>query len=388
MVHMSNCLGNKNLGELRLDKDFIEYVVEWLSEEQNLDSPVEWLVENLSGNINRVRRVTLAWEEGKSKSFVVKQVPEDGRLEKFPMIVFPENRLDFEMQWFCEWGRIQQQTSCTVRPPVVYRYDKDRKVILMEDLKSRETLSDYLSTCDDATEVVRELGKFLGLMHGTTLHRFTVENPGAAQNREFVFALPLTNPEMIRTIWAEQDKDGSKKGPMSSDEKVAMQEEFLSRHGSVILPVVMGLKEGFKETSMSVLTHGDLHGDSFLMLGDGKIGVIDAELSDSGAAGFDIGTLAAHIWAVRTSSGSYRNEIERTLSELWGRYVQAFGEMANCPDYALEELAEDSSRQCGAELLRRVLGAASFPFSLTTEVSRQLLSDAQSMLLGNTGLFI
>lgn len=368
--------------ELESDEDFAEYVRNYVGVKDSV--AVE--LENLSGNINRVRRVHFHSAEGTSQSFVVKHVPRGGQLERYPTIIFPDNRLSFEAQWLY-FSRARVQTE-RVRTPKIIHFGNGERTIIMEDLKPRMTLGQYCQTGAELKTVLQDLGGFLIEIHKASIGAATVpNNPTAALNRPFVFSKPFAQPEEMCGLWRARQKDMFKEdnklngAGISLSEQIQLQQAYLKKYAEQVLPILERLEDSFKRCPDAVLTHGDLHTDSILMLENDGVGVIDAELCDYGSAGFDLGTLWAHVWAGLVSANTDREKIFEALAWLLSGYApdNSIRQQSDC--ISLLNLLESTAQHCGAEILRRLLGAAEFKASLSMSQRQYLLEIATRLLI-------
>lgn len=368
--------------ELESDEDFVEYVRKHVGVKDTITAEIE----NLSGNINRVRRVHFHSSAGNSQSYVVKHVPRGGQLERYPTIIFPDNRLSFEAQWlhFCR-GKVQTDR---VRTPNIIHFGNGDRTIIMEDLKPRMTLGEYCQNGPELKIVLQDLGRFLIEIHKASIGAAIVpNNPTAALNRPFVFSKPIAQPEEMCALWRARQKDmlGEEDklsgAGISLSEQIQLQQRYLRKYAGQVLPILKDLESSFKQCSDPVLTHGDLHTDSILMLENDGIGVIDAELCDYGSAGFDLGTLWAHVWAGLVSADTDREKIFEALAWLLSGYAphNSIRQQSDC--ISLLNLLESTAQHCGAEILRRLLGAAGFKTSLSMSQSQYLLEIATRLLI-------
>ena len=379
--------GKRGLGdgaviqELESDEDFVDYVRKHVDVKDDVTAETE----NLSGNINRVRRVRFQSIAGNSPSYVVKHVPKGGQLERYPTIIFPDSRLSFEARWlhFCS-GSGQ---SNIVKAPKIIHFGNGNRTLIMEDLKPCITLGEYCQTGNELKVVLAELGRFLLDIHRASIGAAIVpSNPTAALNRPYAFSKPIAEPEAMCELWRAKQKDRVTDDRLSSigisfSEQIELQEGYLRKYARQVLPVLQGLESSFKQCSDLVLTHGDLHTDSILILENNSIAVIDAELCDYGPAGFDLGTLWAHIWAGLVSIDSDREKIFETLAWLVSGYAP-YSSIRQQSDCAwLLYFLESTAQHCGAEILRRLLGAAGFNARLTISQRQYLLEVATRLLL-------
>lgn len=378
----NRCNRNATESKLTTDLQFIELVMQ-LSDRLGFskNSVQDAEVENLSGNMNRVRRIRLKLACGDAVSFVIKHVPEGGKLGRYPSIVFPESRLAFEIVWFGLGERVRP--DCSVQTPVVLNVSDDGRTLIMEDLSPLCSLGDLMREVPAARAgvVLSALGGFLAYVHKTSVGSVEFSNPGAALNRPYVFRLPFEEPERMRMIWQHQAQGSEqKRGGVDLEELTRLQGLYLRKWQERVCPVLIELERAFKQGRLLVLTHGDLHADSVLVLPDHKLGVVDAELCDFGASAFDLGMLSAHILACTVASELGHSVMASRLSAFLTGYMDAFWTGSEAAAAEKKTLLKETAMYCGAEILRRLLGAAGFPFALTSE-QFQVLLDASTRLL-------
>lgn len=354
------------------NKDFVEHILH----QQKLlglpdTRPVNWAVENLSGNINRVRRVRLDYAHNSAFSFVVKHLPEGGYLEKYPGITFPESRLRFESQWL----KLCSETNpcAEVKAPKLLCHDEAFHTLVLEDLGNMPSYADSVSNCSPA--ITENLGAFLGAFHGKNLGAKDIANPAAAQNRPYVLTYPLANGKTVRQIWREQCTR-----PELLDELILLQDWFTNEYSTTLLPILELMDRKFKTSGISTLTHGDLHGDSILVLDSHRLGILDAELCDTGTPAFDTGTLIGHIWGNMLATNAPTQAILSTILLFMNNYERSLKENSCLDADDITTLREDSFRYTGAEILRRTLGAAPFRCLRSIRNKKALLMIAKTLL--------
>lgn len=354
------------------DKDFVDHIFAYkellhLPEEE----PSSWSVENLSGNINRVRRVRLNYLQTGSYSFIVKHLPEGGRLERYPGIKFPESRLRFESQWLklCE-----ETNTCTeVRSPKLLCRDDEFHTLVLEDLGKKPSYADSINYCPPM--INESLGRFLGAFHGQTLGVDDVNNPSAEQNRPYVLTYPLAQRNHIRQIWLEQCTNSE-----LIEEQIVLQDWFFDEFAASLLPVLESMENNFKASGITALTHGDLHGDSILVLDSQRLGILDAELCDTGTPAFDVGTVIGHIWGNMAAANAPQDAILAAIFALVNAYDKSLAEHSNIAANDISLIREESLQYAGAEILRRTLGAATFRCLPDIKDKKGLLLIAKELL--------
>lgn len=354
------------------DNEFVQFI---LDRRETLglpgQAPIKTRVENLSGNINRVRRITLTFQQARSFSFIVKHLPEGGCLERYPAITFPTSRLKYEVLW----NRIchERVHGCEVRPPHLLAVDDEFHTLIFEDFGRLPSIGALLRSTHEVRVLVRKLGKFLGTFHGFTSDLRDVKNPAASQNRPFVLTLPLEKPELVRELW--QGQTGNERCDQRQYDLVSVQTWFLDEQTDRLLPILRELETSFRESFLTVLTHGDLHGESILVVPDGWLAVLDAELCDSGSPSFDTGTLLAHIICAQKScpTGNPHSLVEN-VSEFLRSYEECIGGFLELNSDERKSLRAECFRYAGAEIVRRVIGAATLPYLVSVGNLKELLS--------------
>ena len=379
---MSHNIGDIPL-ELHTDEDFIRYVVKCVPEADAVASFLDYaFVETLDGNMNKVRRVRLGIAGGTACSYIVKHVPQGGYLSKYPSLQFPEERLDYEKRWYehVETWRLSQGLVIlpAVRTPLLYCYERNSRILVLEDFGSLALDKIKLSR-HNPKEIFKTVGKFLSLLHSAGQVTESVENPAAEKNREFVFRFHLESPEAVQELWRAQLSPGADSSERAADKKrlehrIREQEKYISKYSKHVGPCLSSLSDNFR-SGPNVFTHGDLHTGSLLILADGSIGIIDAELSDFGPRAFDVGTLSAHVLAQMVASGDSLTKSKRTV----GYLVHAYTEH-NQPELT-DVIQREIAGFAGAELLRRLIGPAGFNTPLCSEMWSVLLAIATDLIL-------
>lgn len=293
----------------------------------------------------------MGYPQSQTFSFIVKHLPEGGSLERYPGITFPESRLKFESQWLELCFEIN--TCAEVRSPKLLCHDHQFRTLVLEDLGKVPSYADSVNSCPPA--VTKNLGAFLGAFHGKTFGSMDIANPAAAQNRPYVLTYPLANRNAISQIWVEQCTSSD-----LLEELMALQDWFFDLYGASLLPLLELMEKNFKESPITALTHGDLHGDSILLLDSNRLGILDAELCDTGSPAFDVGTVIGHIWGNMAAANASKQDILGKTFLFFDSYVRNLAECTAIRACDIALLREESLRYAGAEILRRILGAATF----------------------------
>lgn len=304
-------------------------------------------VENISGNINRVRRVRFFDRDNNQiQSVVIKTVPEGGTLERYPDIMFPEDRLSYEFLYASRAGNHEN-----LAPRILYTNDPVT-VIVMEDLAPALTLQEaFLAGDDIKPESLRHFGRELARFHDQSRNEVYIHNPAAAENRPYVLTVPFQKAAEISQNWPETWRQ-------------ELQQDFLKKYAG-FEQIAQDMISQFKNVG-GVLTHGDLHGDSLFLRADGAITAIDAELCDKGSAWFDTGTVLAHLMMLSFVSG-HKVDIKAFMKG----YESVAGQ-----DKALHQMTE---KLAAFEIIRRVIGIANMSY-IKKEHGEPLLEQAVHMI--------
>lgn len=347
--------------ELRSPGDFEEYLRRTgIQARLAGDTRVTARVDDISGNINRVRRVSYLDPSGRVvSSCVVKHVPEGGALERYPSIHFPEDRLEFEAFYY----RASASACLDQWVPAILHQDTEMRVLVLEDLAPSAALeSCLLSGAPLESRFFEVLGRDLGRFHrwSCTLEvpaKFQI-NPSAAANRPYVLTLPLDHPEQMRAIWNSRD---------GQEGLAVLQAHLLDQAGESLAAQARAFESDFKSSEPRVLTHGDLHGESIFVRKEHRATVLDAELCDPGAAWFDPGMLLAHLLMLTIS-------LARPLP--YAAFLRAY-----LDEMRQESLLQPILKMAGFEMIRRVIGAANASFVDTQAKRRQVLQQATTLVL-------
>ncbi len=359
--------------KLETDEDFIRFCA-GLRETGILNIPDEAgvLVDDISGNINRVRRLLFIDDfTGSKQGVVIKTVPENGCLERYPNIRFPEDRLSFEYQYF----RLAEEAAETHEElahwvPGLWHAAKDSpdgliRALVLEDLTPALTLQAHVLRRVAVPETfLTDLGCKLALFHSWSaqnLEPHTPSNPSAAMNRPFVLTHPFEQAETLGNQWAMQDECWRNR----------LQDSFMRQFREALLPQARLLLSGFRDEGFNVLTHGDLHAESIFIISDNPV-VIDAELCDVGAAWFDTGMVLAH-FRMLSVAGNQRLSAESFLKAYCDTLDKEIGIIP-------ENLIKNTFQLAGFEIIRRILGVANMPY-LDQQSAKDLLEVAAHYVL-------
>lgn len=315
---------------------------------------------DISGNINRVRRVSFENPAGKAQSVIVKTVPEGGALERYPSIVFPEQRLAYEIAYYRAHTK-----PLSAWVPQLMGTDESEHTLLVEDLAPAVTLEDkVLMTRAFPSALITQLGQSLGTSHRLMLGEMPdildKPNPCMQANLPFILKLPIEDPHAMRQHWSN---DPLKPARMA-------QQKVILEYQPQLLKISQQLNERLYADAPLTLVHGDLHGGSIFVRDNGMPSVIDAELCDIASGWFDLGILCAHGHLLSKAIG-----VSFPEPMLLQAYAEAF------PPGHNEHFLRRTRQLAGFEIIRRLLGAANVAYIQDEEALEQLVHKACDMVL-------
>ena len=294
------------------------------------------------GNMNCVVRVRLS-----NRSLILKQARP--WVEKYPSIAAPVERAASE-------ARFYQFAGSAVAPmmPRLLDFDENSALLVIEDISPADTFLDcYKGARSFSVGQLNDLARYTSFLHRLTIPQ---ERRGAFRNaamrrlnHEHIFDIPLRTDgalsEMLERITPGLDRVGN----------------GLRRDGR-FREAVETLGHCYLESEGPSLIHGDLFPGSLLQIGAGQLRVIDPEFSFCGSPEFDIGVFYAHLLLSRQDDN---------IASLWLKV-------------ALEDTPHAESlvlQFAGVEIMRRILGVAQLPASLSLETKQHLLERSREMVL-------
>ncbi|GAB2549583.1 phosphotransferase [Spirosoma aerophilum] len=318
----------------------------WLDNQESISS-VEKPGE---GNMNYVLRVTTPF-----RSLIVKQSRE--YVEKYPSIPAPANRAVIEGFFYQEIQLIPMIASMM---PLLMGVDRENNILVLEDVGNARDYT-FLYQPDqrlpDADALA--LTDYLSELH----YHFTTQIPGPifaneamrALNHEHIFNYPFAESNGF-------DLDAIQPGltelavPFRQDITL---KKAVRQLGQVYLADSFPTQQ--QPGAHKTLIHGDYYPGSWLQTEDQSLKVIDPEFCFYGPAEFDLGVLIAHLMLAQ--------QPQATLDSVLSRYEKPAG-------------FDDTLRQrfTGVEILRRLIGLAQLPLSLSIEQKRSLLDESRLMV--------
>ncbi len=289
------------------------------------------------GNMNVTLRVVTS-----RRHFVLKQ--SRPWVAKFPQLDAPVERVLIERDF---QRAIAGDRFLTGKMPELLKSDATNYVLLLEDLG--EDATDLSTIYTDGEGMSRgqlaTLLEYAGKLHQFHPPGFPANTALKALNHAHVFDLPL-RPDNGFPLDAIHPGLAKVAQPFQHDEKLRR--------------VVTDLGRRYLATG-TTLIHGDFYPGSFLETDDG-VYVIDAEFAHLGRPEFDIGVLMAHLLMSRAS--------EKRILQIDTDYAKPVGFDAGL------------ARQfCYVEIIRRIIGIAQLPLSLTLDERGRMLDRARAGLV-------
>jgi len=281
------------------------------------------------GNINWVRRATLSGAE--QRSYVVKQARP--ALERFPQYQAPTERIVCEAAYL----ELARTFDADAVLPRVLAFDARDRVLVLEDLGAAERLDGALARGAGARGALLRLAAFLGRVHRGTHGdaRLPSRFANAAMQRlhgDHIFVLPFAEND-----FALPPRTAARAAALRED--AALRDAAARAYARYLEP-------------RGALVHGDVQAGNIL-LPDGGVKLLDAEIAHVGDPAFDVGMLLAHRLLPAAAAGR-ASEAAPVLAACFSAYREAHGERALAP-------LADALRYAGLELLRRTIGAARAP---------------------------
>ena len=288
------------------------------------------------GNMNLALRVVT-----NRRRVVVKQ--SRPWVARFPEIPAPAHRILTERRFYQVAARSRYLMA---HMPEMLRADEANYVLILEDLGGVDDLSSvYLEGGALTRKQLQSL-----LAYATELHRLdVVDFPDNHElrrlNHAHIFDLPF-RPDNGFPLDAIYPGLAALALPLQHDTALRAAAE---RVGEAYL------------AGGPFLLHGDFYPGSFLQ-SDDRTYVIDAEFAHLGRPEFDIGVLMAHLLLSRAS--------EKRLLQIDQDYAKPPGFDAGL-----------ARRFCFVEIIRRLIGIAQLPLSLTLDERKHLLERARAGLV-------
>ena len=290
------------------------------------------------GNMNFVLRINTS-----RRSFIIKQARP--WVEKYPSIAAPVERNEVEVLFL---RAVSRNPILKGFSPTVMGSDPAQFVMIMEDLGEGVDYSFLYSRQHEIpAETLTEMTRYLSQLHQVSIREFPDNLAMRRLNHEHIFRFPF----------AEYN------GLNLDDIQPGLQEASLPYKRDESLKGAISQLGDLYLAAGPVLIHGDFYPGSWLNT-SGGLKIIDAEFAFRGYAEFDLGVFLAHL----TMAGQNGELIERMLDSY--QQAQNFN-----PDLMVGF--------AGTEILRRLLGVAQLPLSLSVKAKQDLMKRAAKWITKN-----
>jgi len=285
-------------------------------------------------NMNLVLRI-----QTNLSSYILKQAKPYVR--KYPHILAPISRIQIEYEFL---KQLEQNSFLASLSPKVLQYDDQNHLMLLEDLGEG---CDYLTLYKENRILkpleINKLVDYLVHLHQLQVPTFPPTNAMRSLNHEHIFNFPFLEENGFNL---DSVQSGLQEAsiPYKAD---ALLKEHIQALGKRYLA-----KGG-------VLMHGDFYPGSWLQVPSG-IKIIDPEFGGLGDAEFDLGVFLAHL-----DLSEQAKELSTLVQKQYTLPV----------DWSLVQ------QYRGVEILRRLIGIAQLPVSLSLEAKKMLLTRARTYLL-------
>lgn len=286
------------------------------------------------GNMNLVLRV-----KTNLRSVIMKQ--SKPYVRKYPQIPAPINRIVIERTYYF---LIESDSVLKGFSPKVLAYFPESHLLITEDLGTGSDFSLlYKGKTTLDPEILSGLADYLNALHGLGIEDFPDNSAMKTLNHEHIFNFPFEEENGF-------DLDSIQPG---------LQEISLAyKRDRELKEALTKLGERYLSDGNTLL-QGDFYPGSWLKVEDG-LKIIDPEFSFMGDKEFDLGVLFAHF--------ELSQQPESLKEEFLKKYKYSFS-----PDLL--------NQYQGVEILRRLIGIAQLPVSLTLTEKKTLLEKARQLVL-------
>lgn len=327
------------------DQFFLEYSVEavnnylsdqnWLQDTEyvmKLEKPGE-------GNMNLVMRV-----KTNQRSMILKQ--SRPWVEKYPHIEAPIERNHVEAAYY---KIIKGERVLRTFSPEILGHDPSNYLLCFNDLgKSVDFTYLYRRENSLLPEEMNDLVSYLSVLHHLDCPGFPLNQSMRELNHEYIFIIPFLENNGLN-LDAIHPGLSAASIPYKKNKDLHKALEILGDYY---------LTEG------PVLIHGDYFPGSWLRSHSG-IKIIDPEFGFKGFAEFDLGVMIAHM----VMSGQ-ENALVKSIIDIYDQQ----------PDFDLKLLYGFA----GTEILRRILGVAQLPLSLSLTEKIEVMQMAENWILNQS----
>lgn len=316
------------------------------------------------GNLNLVFHIT---DSASGKSLIMKQALPYAKVvgESWPLTL---DRARIESEKLIIEGKLAPGLV-----PVVYKYDPELALTIMEDLSDHIIMRQGLISGSRYPKFADDISTFMA----RTL--FFTSDLGMNQQDKKNGVKAFINPDLCKITEDLIFDDPYTVSPNNSfDPAIADAADALTKNSALHLEVAI-LRDKFL-TNAQALLHGDLHTGSIFVTPE-STKVIDPEFAYYGPMGFDIGAVIANLllnyagqehWIGDAEErADFRSYLTTTIVSIWNQFDSKFrslwnehgvdrlaGTAAGYQDYYMRRLLQDAVGFAGCKMVRRVVGLA------------------------------
>ncbi|WP_237037156.1 S-methyl-5-thioribose kinase [Mediannikoviicoccus vaginalis] len=308
------------------------------------------------GNINYVFRL-----KGEKKSYIFKQADELLRSSQRPL---SQNRMDIEAFMLNYYNKSTPNFS-----PKLYFYDRDLKLIAMEDLFDYKNLRHEYMNGNFYQGTTKRLGEFcVKSLLPTTIFYMDLNKRRKLQSM-------ICNEDMCNItedlVLTEPFIDYKKRNVITEGLEKYVEENIYNDRNLQLRAAV--LKEKFVNDKQALI-HGDLHTGS-IFVKEGEVKIIDPEFATFAPIGYDLGNVLANLFfallyneeVLKSVDGAneIKQQIEIFIKSLYRSFTEYFKKKkiidpsfnnSNFINKTIQDYMTDMYSFCGMELLRRTIG--------------------------------
>lgn len=293
------------------------------------------------GNMNLVLRV-----KSDKREVIIKQARPWA--ERYPQINAPSERADMESLFYL---MIQDDQILQKAMPKLINNDRNSKVLIMEDLGKTSDLINLYAGEKIRQSDIDQLISYLSILHSRfnkVSSAYYISNKHMRElNYQHMFKIPFDTNNGL-------DLDGFSAGLRSVTNNL-LKDKVLMKKVKEIGDVY--LKDG------NTLLHGDFYPGSWLRKAE-KIYVIDPEFCFFGCKEFDLGIFIAHL--------VMSDQPKALISDALQQYKKQI---------EIDESLVNSF--VGVEMLRRILGVAQLPLTLSLKEKKVLIDMGRELVLSH-----
>ena len=288
------------------------------------------------GNMNVVVRL-----KTENRSIILKQ--SRPYVNKYPTIPAPLGRIFIEDDYY---QIINSHDFLSGFSPKIILRDNKSHLVAMDDLGiGADFIGIYSKKIDLSLNEIHTLVDYLFSLHQLEIHNFPDNTEMKKLNHEHIFFYPFMEFNGF-------DLDSIQPGLQ------AMSMKF--KTDLALKNAVKTLGKRYLQKGKHLL-HGDFYPGSWIRV-DSGLKIIDPEFAFMGDGEFDLGVFIAHLKMAKTNP-----EIINTIKNQYASKSIIVQKLLN--------------KYTGTEMLRRLIGLAQLPLSLTLEEKSEMAEEARNLIL-------